>query len=250
MRLIIPAHVYQDNKGIALVAVMAIMAILFVLGTAILTNTVVETKISQNHKQSIQAFYDCEAGIAEAIAKIKNNTATLDHDGDPNWVPAINSTLFRYRYYITYATDSQIYKITSEGKDSTQTANRRIIAELIRLFSAGDIISPVYCGSGDNRGQPNGINGDSSCPAWADDGESSNNTSAPCVATSSPCVSASDPLDFDQDQLITSNPNKMVYNTPEIDLPAMASYYSTVADLTSIPNGSADIGASNDLKVV
>ena len=249
MRLI-PVAANYDDKGIALLAVMAIMSILFVLGTAILTTTIIESKTSQNHKKSVQALYDCEAGVAEAIARIKNNTAVMDNDGDPNWVSATNSTLFHYRYYITYASDSHIYKIISEGTDSTRTANHRIVVELMRLFSAGDITSPVYCGSGDNRGQPNTINGNSSCPAWADDGDPNNNTSAPCIVTPNSCVSASNPLDFDQNQLITSNPDKMVYNVPPLDLPAMASYYSTVADLTSIPSGNADIGASNDLKVV
>ncbi|MEW5800824.1 MAG: pilus assembly PilX N-terminal domain-containing protein [bacterium] len=240
-----------DNRGIALVTVMALMAILFLLGSAVLTNTIVESKISQNHKQSIQALYDCEAGIAEAISHIKNRTATLDQDGDPNWILAANSSpAFHYRYSISYDTESRIYTIISQGKDATLTANRRIIAELIRPFSSGDINSPVYCGSGDNRGQPNRINGDSSCPVWADDGDPNNNTSAPCISTPNPRVSDTDPLDFDQDQLITSNPDKMMYDVPPINLQAMADYYSTVADLTSIPNGNGDIGAYDDLKVV
>ncbi|MEW6381683.1 MAG: pilus assembly PilX N-terminal domain-containing protein [bacterium] len=241
---------YRDSKGIALVTVMALMAVLFLLGTAVLTNTATEYKISQNHKQSIQAFYDCEAGIAEATARIKNNTAVLDQDGDPNWISPANGIPFHYRYCVTYDPNNHIYRVISEGKDPAQVANKRIIAELKRSFSSGDVISPVYCGSGENRGQPNRIYGDSSCPSWADDGNTSNDTHAPCVVTPQPCVSSSDPLDFDQGQLITSNPNKMVYNTPPLDLQAMADYYKTVADLTSIPNGNGDIGATDDLKVV
>ena len=39
--------IHQDTKGMALLAVMGIMAILFVLGTAALTTTNMESKISQ-----------------------------------------------------------------------------------------------------------------------------------------------------------------------------------------------------------
>ncbi len=237
----------KDSKGLALISVMGLMSILFLLGTAAMTITSTEKKVSHNYMQSVQAFYDCEAGIAEAMAKINNNTATLNQ-----WRQASDSSSFEYRYYISYDSNEEIYEVTSEGKDPSQSSNRKIIAEFEKSVSPGDITSPVYCGTGDNNGQPNRIYGDSSCPSWVDDGDPNNDTSAPCVATPQPYITDRDPLGFDPNQLITSNPDKMAYNVPELDLVEMAHYYRDYPpDLTSIPTGcTTTIGAPDDLQVV
>ena len=151
------------------------MAILFLLGTAALTTTNIESKINRNYIQSVQAFYDCEAGIAEAIARINDDTLNLDQ-----WEQATDSGLFQYQYYVSYDANQSLYQVISEGKDPTQTANRRIIAEISSSFVSGDISSPAYCGTGENSGISNGINGDSSCPGWADDGDPNNDQNVPC----------------------------------------------------------------------
>lgn len=238
--------VVKDERGMALIAVMGLMAILFLLGSAALTNTSTESKISQNYLQSVQALYDCEAGVSEAMARIKNNQIPLNQ-----WIQT-SSTHFQYKYYVNYDDDEDIYEITAEGHDASNLANRKIIAEVSLPFSPGDINSPVYCGSGENRGQPNTINGNSACEAWADDGDPNNDVSVACVSTPSPKISDTDPLDFHQDQLITSDPNKMEYDIPPINLQAMANYYRDLPpDRTSIPTGgTVTIGSRTDLEVV
>ena len=244
--------IYHNTQGMALFSVMALMVIFFLVGTASLLNTATESKISQNHKKSIHAFYDCEAGIAEAIAHIKNDTVNLDQDGGPNWETASNSTLFQYQYYTTYDPNTEIYTITSEGKDSSQTAHRRIIAEVRRIFCAADIQSPVYCGSGKNKGQPNAIYGDSNCPGWASDGDPNNDYSVSCVCTPNSYESDTKPLDLDYDQLHTSAPNQVEYNAPELDLVEMANFFKDLPpDRTSIPVAATEtIGSTTDTKVV
>ncbi len=245
-------QIYQNDEGIALIIVLVVMSALFLVGMASLTNTSTEFMISQNYRQGVRAFYDSEAGIAEAIGKIKNNTAILDHDGDPNWTVTSNPSLFKYRYYTAYDPNSRTYTITSEGKDSTQTANRKIVAELRRAFCAADIKSPVYCGSGENKGNPNSIHGDSVSPAWADDGDPSNNVSVPCVTTPNPCISATNPIKMDMNQLVTADPNKVEYNTKPIDLVAITNFCKDLPpDRTSIPTGTTvTIGSPTDLQVV
>lgn len=245
-------ELYQDTEGIALVMVMVIMSVLLLVGTAALTNTATEYKISQNYRQSVHAFYDCEAGLAEAVAQIKNDAAIVDHGGDPNWIVASNSGLFKYRYYTTYNPPDRIYTITSEGKDPSQTANRRIIAEVKRLFCPADVKSPVYCGSGKNKGQSNTINGNSVTPAWADDGDPNNDTSAPSVITPNPYVSGTNPLNLELNQLSTTYPSKVEYNAPELDLVTMADYYRDLPpDRTDIPTGTTvTIGSPTDIQVV
>ncbi|MEW6381029.1 MAG: pilus assembly PilX N-terminal domain-containing protein [bacterium] len=252
LRLFQAAWLCQDNQGMAMVIVLSVMAALFAIGTASLTNSATENKISQNYQKSVRAFYDCEAGIAEGMAKIKSGTAVIEQDGDPNWISTTQSYLFKYRYHTTYDAANRTYTITSEGKDPSQTANRRIVAEMKRIFSAGDIRSPVYCGSGETKGNANSIRGDSVSPAWASDGDSSNEGSVPCVTTPNPYVSATNPLKVDQTQLFTADPNKVDYDVDPIDLVAMANFYKDLPpDMTSIPTGTTvTIGSETDTKVV
>lgn len=238
-----------DSKGLALVSVMCLMAILFLLGTAALTNKATESKICQNYVQSVQAFYDCEAGIAAGMAQIENGAEALDQ-----LIDTLPVSLFQSQYCITkpYADEDNIYEITSTGHDLTESANRQITAEVERILGLGDINSPLYCGSGDQNGQPNTIYGDCNhCPGWANDSDPNNDTSVPCIATPNSYVSNTDPLDFHEDQLFTSDPNKIVYDAPEIDLRSIVDYYKGLSSvMTSIPSGSGTIGSSSDPKIV
>jgi|GEM_PF-2093743 len=241
----------RDTSGIAMVIVLCVMAALFAIGAASLINAATERKISQNYQQSVRAFYDCEAGVAEGMARIKSGTAILDQDGDPNWISSPWASLFKYRYYTTYNSASRIYTITSEGQDPSLTAKRRIVAELKRIFSASDIKSPVYCGSGEMKGNPNSIRGDSVSPAWADDGDPSNDGSVPCIVTPNPYVSSTNPLKVDLTQLFTTAPKKVDYEVDRLDLAAMADFYKDIPDMTSIPTGTTvNIGSPTDFKVV
>jgi hypothetical protein len=241
-----------DTKGIAIFSAMATMVVLFLIGTASLLNTTTESKISQSHRKSVHAFFDCEAGVAEAIAHIKNNTAVLQPFGsDPNWIAAADSTHFQYHYYTTYDPNSHIYTITVEGHDSAHTANRRVVAELHRIFSANDIRSPVHCGSGKNRGAANLISGDPTCPGWADDTDPNNDTSTACISTHKPYENAKKPLDLEYSQLFTSGPSQVEYNAPPLDMAKMANYYKELPpDRTSILTAGENIGSDSDTQVV
>lgn len=239
-------YFHGHNEGIALFSVMAFMTIFFLIGTALLLTTSTECKISQNHRQSIHAFYDCESGLAEALACIKNGTEVLDQ-----WIDASIGT-FNYRYFTCFDPNTDIYTITAEGEDPKQKAKRRIVTEVRRLFSSGDIKSPVYCGSGKNKGQPNAIYGDSNCPGWADDGDPNNDLSAPCVVTPNAFETISKPLDLEDDQLFTSAPQPVEYNAEELNLVDMANFYKDLPpDRTSIPVASNEtIGSETETKVV
>jgi len=243
------SHNQQNSKGLALVSVMCLMAILFLLGSAALTNKVTESKICKNYVQSVQAFYDCEAGIAAAMAQIGNGTETLDQ-----LIDTLPVSLFQGQYCISkpYADEDTIFQISSTGHDLSESANRQITAEVRCLLGMGDINSPVYCGAIDQKGQHNTINGDcDNCPGWANDSDPNNDTSVPCVATPNSKVSDNDPLDFHEDQLFTSDPDKIVYDAPEIDLRSIVDYYKDLPSvMTSIPSGSGDIGSSSDPEIV
>ena len=243
------SHIQQNSKGVALVSVMCLMAILFLLGIAALTNTDTESKICQNYVQSVQAFYDCEAAIAAAMAQINNDTATLDQTID-----TLPTDLFQSQYSIRkpYADEDKIFEISATGHDPSDRANRQITAEVKRLLGLGDINSPVYCDSGDQDGQPNTIYGDcNNCPDWAMDSDPNNDESVPCVSTPNSYISDTDPLDFHEDQLFTSDPNQIEYDAPEIDLRRIVDYYKTLPSIiTSIPGAAGDIGSPTDPQIL
>jgi len=239
---------YLDAKGMALFLAIGLMVIIFLLGTAALTIINIESKINRNYIQSVQALYDCEAGIAEAMARINDDTLTLDQ-----WEQATDSKLFQYQYKVTYDPNQSLYyQFVSEGKDPTRTANRRILVEINVPFLISDISSPVYCKKAKNKDQSTIINGDSNCPSWADDGDPNNDQSVSCISTLRSYVNDKDPINFKPNQLITSNPYQITYNAREIKVDSLANYYEDLPpDVTEIPEGeSVTIGSPNDLKVV
>ncbi|MGA1869890.1 MAG: pilus assembly PilX N-terminal domain-containing protein [bacterium] len=235
----------QDSKGIALVLVLLIMAVLFLMGSAALTNMSTDFKTCYNYKQSLQALNSCEAGIAEAIARIKTNQIEeLDQ-----WQPAININLLNYQYMISYDSGRRIYRIGSKGMDSSGFACTHITAEYLSSFSADDIRAPVHCATGDFDSTNPSIIGDETCPGWAD---STTDTNLPCVVTPSDPNSA---LDFEDypGNLITDNPTKILYNSPLPDLAALAEYYGENPNYREFPIGSGpyeDFGAKDGFKVV
>lgn len=74
----------RNESGIALVMALLTMTLLTLLGTAALTLTDIEIKISANDKGAKEAFYIAEAGIEHARALLK--TASFDDvlEGDDN----------------------------------------------------------------------------------------------------------------------------------------------------------------------
>ncbi len=60
-----------DEKGIALISAIVLTAILALLGTVGIVTTSTEIIISKNHKTSVRAFYNTEAGVEEARTRLR-----------------------------------------------------------------------------------------------------------------------------------------------------------------------------------
>ncbi len=73
----------KKNKGVILIVAVLILTSLMILGSYFLAFTVSESKISSFDKLASQTYYSAEAGINEAIWKLKNDNTTLD--GDSTW---------------------------------------------------------------------------------------------------------------------------------------------------------------------
>lgn len=67
----------SGEKGIALITVMLMMAIMTILAITMFNTSYIETLLSKNYSVSKEAFYDADAGVQYALAKIQEE---LDHN--------------------------------------------------------------------------------------------------------------------------------------------------------------------------
>jgi hypothetical protein len=75
----------KNEKGIALLITLCILLMLTIVGIAALTTSNTEMDIAGNQKNSLQAFYSSEAGLAQADYELKNamegiNATGIDYD--------------------------------------------------------------------------------------------------------------------------------------------------------------------------
>ena len=73
----------RNEKGFVLPVGLMFLAIIALLGTTAVKTTTTELKIGSNYKQSVQAFYDAEAGVQYILRKLAidlndSNSATVD----------------------------------------------------------------------------------------------------------------------------------------------------------------------------
>lgn len=99
----------MNKRGIVLILVFTVILVLSILGTAIVSKSVSESRISNRYTQSAQAFWLAEAGVAQALTQLKNDFNNLN---------SIAPTLLGQGQYGQYSVDT----IVVEG------SNRRITA--------------------------------------------------------------------------------------------------------------------------
>jgi len=103
-----------------LVTSLLILAVLVAIGTTIAMQTSTDIKISSNYKTSRQAFYDADAGVQYAIAKIKaDSTFTLPSAGSS--VPLTYATPAGFSFTLSTLSKnagSNTYSFTSTGNGS------------------------------------------------------------------------------------------------------------------------------------
>ncbi|HDY68739.1 MAG TPA: hypothetical protein ENH85_13240 [Candidatus Scalindua sp.] len=72
-----------NEKGMILIAALALISILALMATLSVTTTYTEIKISSNYKTSVQASYAVEAGYEEARARLRGSPSDPIYAGDP-----------------------------------------------------------------------------------------------------------------------------------------------------------------------
>lgn len=133
--------IYINEKGFVLPLGLMFLAIITILGTTAVILTTTDLKIGSNYKQSVQAFYDADAGIQYAIGSIENGL-----DGGTFPLPAtIGNSVSFTSYYATPTgfsfvisnismTDSNTYAFNSTG--SGQQNSQAVIEALFKRKSA------------------------------------------------------------------------------------------------------------------
>jgi hypothetical protein len=69
----IRAESCTEEKGIALITVMLMLAVMTVLAITMFNTSAVETLISSNYRTSKEAFFDADAGVQYALAKVSSS---------------------------------------------------------------------------------------------------------------------------------------------------------------------------------
>ncbi|MEP9412346.1 MAG: hypothetical protein HRF42_13295 [Candidatus Brocadia sp.] len=133
-----------QEKGLVLIAALALIAILGLVSTVTVYTTNTDIKISNNYRTSTQAFYMAEAGIHDALGRLMNGS--ISDSGaklDPNWndtsvysSAGLNNS-FTVKHYViggSVVTDDSgtpLFLINSTGTSLTSTKQVEAVVSLI-----------------------------------------------------------------------------------------------------------------------
>jgi len=146
----------NNERGMVLVVVLLLLSALIILGTTTIMQTSTDLKISGNYKSSVQAFYDADAGVQYAIAKMEEGlksspqTFTLSSAGSPATLTYTTPTGFSFTIStIAKNSGSNTYSFTSTGN-----APNNAQAAIEATFERGSVINYAAFGdeSVDNQG--------------------------------------------------------------------------------------------------
>ncbi len=126
-----------SERGIALITVMLMMAVMTVLSITMFNTSTVESLISSNYRTSKEAFFDADAGVQYALAKINEDLENHDIDDID---PADYSPPSGFRFELSSLTQSgNTYYFTSTG-DGSNNARAVIKAH----FEVEERIDPAF----------------------------------------------------------------------------------------------------------
>ena len=130
----------KNENGMILVLVLTLLAIISLLGATAVIVTTTDIKIGGNYRASVQAFYDADAGVNYAIAKIEEGikanpqTFSLPTSTDPN--DSAHTSNFTYTIPSGFSfsisditkTGTNTYSFKSTGTDPNNNAKAIIEA--------------------------------------------------------------------------------------------------------------------------
>ncbi|KAB2836913.1 MAG: hypothetical protein F9K48_00560 [Candidatus Brocadia sp.] len=139
-----PYMINKQDKGIVLIATLALIAIITLISTTAFYTTNTDIKISGNYKTSTQAFYFAEAGIHDGIGRLMlGDISDSGAKEDPNWNTAstYSSSGLNNSFTVTHhviggsvVTDDSgtpLFLISSTGTSSASTKQIETVVRLI-----------------------------------------------------------------------------------------------------------------------
>lgn len=157
-----------QQKGVILIIAVLTLGTLLLLGSYFLSFTITESKISKSQEVATQAYYLAEAGINEAIWKLKNDDTA--EDGDDVWKDEFVATSTNpdpegnywsdtfVRNYTQNSTTTvsiqnfkraggEIITISTVGFAKGKTAQRVVKTKVLRALGSLTEDSPIFAGS-------------------------------------------------------------------------------------------------------
>ncbi len=140
------------EKGIALITVMLMLAVLTVLAITMFNTSTVESLISSNYRTSKEAFFDADAGVQYALARIEtdlnNKTIQINDLNDPNGfdlgyfdLSSSRTEGFNFSYPGLLFKSADSYCFSSLGKDPGNAGAR---SELEACFTINEHHHPIF----------------------------------------------------------------------------------------------------------
>ncbi len=142
----------SSQKGIALITVMLMMAVMTVLAITMFNTSTVESLISHNYRTSKEAFFDADAGVHYALARIEtdlnNKTIDINDLDDQNGfdlgyfdLSSLRSQGYNFEYPELLIKSANSYCFTSLGKDPGNTGAR---SEIEACFTLEELTHPIF----------------------------------------------------------------------------------------------------------
>jgi Tfp pilus assembly protein PilX len=78
-----PPRRLADQKGMAVVVALLVLALLSLLGITLMGLSVTESQIGSNEADLKKAFFAAEAGIQEALYRMRLDPASYSYEGNP-----------------------------------------------------------------------------------------------------------------------------------------------------------------------
>jgi len=137
------------NKGTVIIITLLILGVLLILGSYFLTFTLTESRISKSQEVATQAYYLAEAGINEAIWKLKNEWES-DFTSQDNWTASFSRVFGDGSYEVTIQKSSpgraEIKSISTLSVSGGRTAKRVVKTMVFRALASLTQDSAVITG--------------------------------------------------------------------------------------------------------